>query len=110
MQQPITKSLKYFAMITDFNVERVAIAVDVAFVEGISGTKLPRAALVNALNDGVEGVVLGSKGLGVGAPTLAVGTLNEVGQVVGQLAVHTKVPRFDAVVKECHVTILIINR
>jgi hypothetical protein len=45
-------------MITDFNVERVAVAIDVAFVESVGTRELPIAEGIDALQHGVEGVML----------------------------------------------------
>jgi hypothetical protein len=36
-------------MITDFNVERVAVAIDVAFVESVGTRELPRADGIDTL-------------------------------------------------------------
>ena len=45
-------------MITDFEVERRAIAEDVAFVEGVGGAEIPGTSVVFTLQECVEGVVL----------------------------------------------------
>ena len=65
-------------MITDFEVERRAIAVDVSFVEGVGSTNSPRASMVFALEHGVEGVMLGSQWYVIGTPSFAVGAFDKV--------------------------------
>ena len=46
--------LKYLAMISDFNVKRVAVAIDITLVEGIGPRELPRTYGVDALQHGIE--------------------------------------------------------
>ena len=58
-------------MITDFEVERRAIAVDVSFVKGVGCADSPRAGMIFALQHCVEGVMLGSQGYVIGTPSLA---------------------------------------
>ena len=45
-------------MIADLEVKRVAVAVDVAVVEGVGRRELPGAGSVDALQHGIEGVAL----------------------------------------------------
>ena len=102
--------LKYLAMITNFDVKRVAVAIDVAIVEGVGSGELPRSCGIDALQHGIERVVLVDQRNRVGAPTLAIRTLDEVRQLVGNLAVHAYVPCFYTVVAKFRIAILIIYR
>ena len=70
--------LKNLAMETDFQVERVTIAVDVSLVEGVCGGKPPWAEVINPLHHGIEGVMLDDERCRIGAPPLSIRSFDEL--------------------------------
>lgn len=102
--------LKNLAMITDFEVERRTVTVDVPLVKGVGSTELPRSCVVDALQHGVERVVLRGQRHVIRAPSLAKATLHQIGQMVRNLTVDTQMPGLHPIVAEGGIAILIINR
>ena len=97
-------------MISDFEVKRRAVAIDVALIESVGRRDLPRAFRIDALEHSVKGVTFGIDGLYIGALALAIGSFEKIGDMVCQLAVHCHVPRLDAIVAEGIIPIGIVYR
>ena len=98
------------AMIANFDVERIAIAVDVTLVEGEGSAELPGPQAVVALNHDIQRMLFLRQWHEIGSLAFPVGAFDEIAQAFGDFTVDSQMPSPDAVVAELGEAVLIIYR